>query len=150
MREARRLALLEKQAMIAGVARKQALQGLADAIESEARSHALASRSRTLVAMSAPAPGETTGAALTGRAAFTASLAQLAGAASAAADDAARQRAWQADVLAQAETRSRRLAERTAETRAALEAETARRAAQAEAAQGVPAMARKLQNRSGA
>jgi hypothetical protein len=148
MREARRLALLQKQTMIAGVARKQALQGLAEAIENEARSHALANRSRTLVAMSAPAPGTTTGAALTGRAAFTASLAQLSATARAAADDAARQRAWQAESLAQAETRAKRLAEREAEARAALEAVTDRRAAQAEAAQANPALARKLQSRS--
>ncbi len=70
MREARRLALLQRQALIAGVARKQALRALAEALDAEARSNALAARSRTLVAASAAQPGETTGAALTGRSAF--------------------------------------------------------------------------------
>lgn len=57
MREARRLALIRRQALIATVARRQALRGLADALEAEARSHALAARSRALVASSAPQPG---------------------------------------------------------------------------------------------
>jgi hypothetical protein len=72
MREARRLALLERQRLIADVARKQALRGLAEALEAEARSHALAERSARLVAASAPGEGVTSGAALQSRAAFTA------------------------------------------------------------------------------
>jgi hypothetical protein len=140
LREARRLALIERQAMIAGVARKQALRALAEAMEAEARSHALAARSRALVGASAPVPGETTGAVLGGRAAFTASLARLAATARDAAADAARQSVWQADTLARVETRSKRLAEREAEARAALDAARARR----EQAHEASAMARKL------
>lgn len=141
MREARRLALLKRQALIAEVARKQALRGLAEAIAAEARSHALAARSRMLVAVSAPALGPTTGAALQGRAGFTAGLAQLAVSAGDAARDAARQSVWQADSLARAETRAKRLAEHTAEAQAALQAAKAR----AEQARALP-LARKLQS----
>jgi hypothetical protein len=142
MREARRLALLERQSMMAGVARKQALRGLADAMEAEERSHALAARSRGLVGSSAPAPGTTTGAALMGRAAFTASLTQLATTARDAARDAARQSEWQAETLARIENRSRRLAERESEARAALDAAKARR----EQAHAASTLARKLQS----
>lgn len=142
MREARRLALLRRQSLIAEVARKQALRGLAEALESEARSHALAERSRSLVAASAPCAGATTGAALQARAEFTAGLAQLAANAGDAARDAARQRAWQVESLTRAETRAKRLAERAAEARTALAAAKAK----AEAARALP-LARKLQSR---
>lgn len=141
MREARRLALIQRQSMMASVARKQSLRTLAEAMEAEARSHALAVRSRALVGSSAPAPGTTTGSALQGRAAFTASLAQLAHTASDAAHDAARQTQWQAETLAKIETRAKRLAERQAEARAALDAAKAQRAQAHEAS----TMARKLQ-----
>lgn len=144
MHEARRLALLRRQSLIAEVARKQALRGLAEALDAEARHTALAERSRRLVAASAPGPGATTGAALHARAAFTAGLAQLAAHAGDAARDAARQRDWQAESLTRAETRARRLAEMTADARAALDAARARRAA----AHDLP-LARKLQSRSG-
>jgi hypothetical protein len=143
MREARRLALLRRQSLIAEVARKQALRGLAEALDAEARHHALAARSRSLVAASAPGTGVTTGAALQARAGFTAGLAQLAANAADAARDAARQRAWQTDSLSRAETRTKRLAERTDEARAALAAAKAR----AEAARDLP-LARKLHSRS--
>lgn len=139
MREARRLALIRRQALIATVARRQALRGLADALEAEARSHALAARSRALVASSAPQPGATVGAVLAARAGFTAALAQLAGTADAAAGDATRQSEWQAESFAAAETRSRRLAEREAEARAAFETLKLRR----EQARSLP-LARKL------
>lgn len=142
MREARRLALLRRQALIAEVARKQALRGLAEALEAEARGAALAARSRALVAACAPATGLTGGAALQARAAFTAGLAQLAVNAEDAARDAARQRAWQGESLARAENRAKRLAELAGEARAALAAARERR----EAAQTLP-LARKLQSR---
>ena len=64
MREVRRLALIQRQALIAKVARRQALRGLAEALEAEARSNALAERASALVASSAPQPGATVGAAL--------------------------------------------------------------------------------------
>jgi hypothetical protein len=139
VREERRLALFRRQALIAKVARRQALRALADALAAEERSALLAARSRTLVAASAPQPGATLGAALAERAAFTASLAQLADTAADAAGDAARQSAWQAETLARAETRAKRLAEREAEARSALEVLKARR----EQARSLP-LARKL------
>lgn len=139
MREARRLALLERQRLIAEVGRKQALRGLAEALEAEARSHALAARSRALVAAAAPGAGATTGAALQDRAAFTAGLAQLAAQAGDAAHDAACQSAWQVEALGLAEARARRLAEMTTDARAALMAAKERR----EAARELP-LARKL------
>jgi len=141
MREARRLALLERQRLIAEVGRKQALRGLAEALEAEARSHALAARSRALVAASAPGAGATIGAALQIRATFAAALAQLAAQAGDDARDAARQRVWQAEALGLAETRARRLAEMTDEARMALAAAKAKR----EAARELP-LARKLQS----
>ena len=141
MREQRRLALIQRQSLIAAVARKQALRGLAEALEAEARSHTLADRSRMLVASSAAQPGATTGAALQGRAAFTASLSQIAATAGQAAHDAARQTAWQVETLGQAETRAKRLAEREAEARTALDQIKARKAE----AHSISAMARKLQ-----
>lgn len=140
MREARRLALFQRQALLAKVARRQALRALADALAAEERSEALAARSRQLVAASAPQPGAMAAEVFAARAAFTASLVQLADTAAAAAGDAARQSAWQAETLAQIETRARRLAEREAEARAALDAVRARRE-QAHAA----LLARKLQ-----
>lgn len=136
------MALLRRQGLIAEVARKQALRGLAEALEAEARHDALAERSRRLVAASAPGTGVTTGAALQARAGFTAGLAQLATNATDAAHDAARQRAWAADSLTRAETRAQRLAERTDEARAALSAAKER----AEAQRELP-LARKLQSR---
>lgn len=141
MREARRLALLERQRLIAEVGRKQALRGLAEALEAEARSHALAARSRALVAAAAPAAGATSGAALQDRSAFTAGLAQLAASARDAARDAGRQSAWQSEALGQVETRARRLAEMAHEARAALVVARERR----EAARELP-LARKLQS----
>lgn len=143
MREARRLALICRQGLIAEVARKQALRGLAEALDTEARSHTLATRSRMLVASSAAQPGSTTGAALMGRATFTASLAHLAATAGAAAEDAARQTIWQTETLALAETRAKRLAEREAEARSALDLVKARKAE----AQDAATLARKLQSR---
>ncbi len=141
MREARRLALIARQRLIADVARKQALRGLAETLEAEARSHALAERSRRLVAASAPRAGETSGAALQGRAAFTAGLAQIAAHAEGGAQDARRQSAWATEALALAETRARRLAELETEARAALDAAKERR----EQGHGLP-LARKLQS----
>ncbi len=146
MDEARRLALIQRQSLIADVARKQALRGLAEALDTEARSTALADKSRVLVAASTAQPGATTGALLRNRAAFAASLTQLAVIAGKAAGDAARQTIWQAETLALAETRAKRLAERSGEARAALELVKARRAE----AHAVSSLARKLQSTPGA
>lgn len=141
-REARRLALLRRQSLIAEVARKQAIKVLAEAMEAEAHCHALAERARALVAASAPGLGTTSGAALTGRAGFVAGLAQLARHAGEGAADAARQRAWAAETFAGKDARARRLADLEADARAALEAVQERR----EANRALP-LARKLQSR---
>lgn len=140
MREARRVALLRRQCLIAEVARKQALRALAEALEAEARGQALAARSLRLVAATAAREGPTGGAALAQRAAFTAALAQLAANAGDAARDASRQREWQVDALARTETRAKRLAEMSAEARKVLATAQERRAA----AREMP-LARKLQ-----
>ena len=139
MREARRVALLKRQSLIAEVAKKQALRALAESLEAEARGAALAARSLRLVAASAARAGPTTGAALGQRAAFTAGLAQLAANAGDAARDAALQRQWQTESLTRAETRAKRLAEMSADARTALAAAQERR----EAARAMP-LARKL------
>lgn len=145
MREERRLALLRRQHLIAEVARKQALRGLAEALDTETRHAALAQRARALVTASAPAPGVTTGAAMRARAGFAAGLGEVARHAADAARDAARQSAWQRDTLVQAEARARRLAERTDEARKTLAAAKARREA---ARAPTPVLARKLHSRS--
>jgi hypothetical protein len=128
--------------LIAEVARKQALRALAEALEAEARSGALAVRSLRLVAATAPEVSLTSGEAFAARAGFTAGLAQLSAQAEAAARDAALQRAWQAEALARAETRAKRVTEMAAEARTALAAARSRR----EVARDLP-LARKLQTR---
>lgn len=140
MREARRLMLIQRQSLIAEIARKQALRGLAEALDTEARSHALANKSQMLMAVSAAQPGATSGAALQQRSAFTASLAQIAATAGGAAHDAIRQTAWQAETLGQAETRAKRLAERESEARTALDLVKAHKAE----AHSMATLARKL------
>lgn len=144
MREKRRLALIQRQALMARVARQQALRAMAEALESEERSRALAGRSRMLVAASAPQPGAMLAEAFAARAGFAASLAQLAATANDAASDAARQTEWQAETLGRAETRAKRLAEREGEARAALEAAQERR----EQSHAAAMLARKLQSRN--
>lgn len=141
MREVRRLALVQRQALIARIARQQALRGLAQALEDEERSRALAERSRALLAAIASQPGATSGAALAEREAFAASLAKLARQASAAAQDAARQSEWQAETLAKAELRAERMAERAGQARLAVAQARERRADAA----GASGLARKLQ-----
>jgi hypothetical protein len=144
MREKRRLALIRRQALMARVARQQALRALAEALESEERSQMLAGRSRMLVAASAPQPGAMLAEAFAARAGFAASLAQLAATAADAASDAARQTEWQAETLSRAETRAKRLAEREDAARAALETAQERR----EQAHAAAALARKLHTRN--
>ncbi len=138
-REARRLALVQRQALIAGVARRAAMRGLAEALDEERRRAGLAARSRDLLAGAAPRPGASSGAALAARAGFARGVAQIARDALAAAGDAARQTAWQADALAAAEARVKRLREMEDAAARAFKAARARR----DAAVPQP-MARKL------
>lgn len=139
MRERRRLALANRQAMIARLGQRQAMRSLAEALGEEQRSHNLAERSRVLVAVSGVKPGEVAADTLAARTAFTAGLAGIAANAAGVADDAARQAAWQAEALAQAENRLKRLEERESAARQALDKALANREGT-----DIPGLARKL------
>ena len=138
--EARRLALVRLQGMMAAMARREAMRALADALDEERRRSAVARRSAALLASANPREGAASAATLAERVRFAAGVARLAGDAEAAKSDAQRQAAWQADLLAAAETRARRIAELEASALRALEAA---RAARADAA---VKLARKLQS----
>ncbi|KEO89568.1 hypothetical protein EH32_03435 [Erythrobacter litoralis] len=129
MRERRRLALAKRQLLIAQIAQRQAMRGLADALGEETRSRTLVERSRSLLESYSYVSGLASGEALTERGRFLASLSEVSAAAERAEGDAARQAEWQADVLAKADTRMRRFEDRTLEARRALETELNRRAA---------------------
>ena len=139
----RRLALVRLQAMIAGMARREAMRGLADALDEERRRSALAQRSADLLAQAGARAGAATGDDLARRARFAAGIARIAADAAAASGDALRQADWQASQLAAAEVRARRLAELEIAAASALVQAQEQRAAQTGAA-----MARKLQRRS--
>lgn len=137
--EARRLALIKLQSMIAGRARYEAMRALAAALEEERRTAQLAARTLALLRAGGQAEIPATGEALAMRARFGAGLGRIAGDAASARGDAARHAAWQADALAAAEARAKRLAEMETAAARALETALARRDA------GTPAaMARKL------
>jgi hypothetical protein len=120
MREARRLALIRKQAMIAGAARIAVLQRLAESYAEEREAQALASRARALGAAAQPRPGSATTVALAARLAHGAGLQRLAEAAGQSAGAATLAALRHADALRQAEARKQRLAELEAKARAAL------------------------------
>lgn len=110
--ETRRLALLQRQGLIAGLGRHTAMRALAEALDDEARTAALAQRSKALLqAASLAADGPQAAAALATRVRFAAGLGQIASDAAAAMGDAARQTEWQSQALAAAEARAKRLAE---------------------------------------
>lgn len=143
IKQQRRLALVRLQAMIAGMARREAMRGLADALDEERRRSALAQRSADLLASAGVRAGAATGDDLARRARFAAGVARIAGDAAAASGDALRQADWQASQLAAAEVRARRLAELEIAAANALVQAQDQRAAQLGAA-----MARKLHRRS--
>ncbi|MFL0671389.1 MAG: hypothetical protein ACJLS3_08200 [Erythrobacter sp.] len=146
IKEQRRLALVRLQAMMAGMARREAMRALADALDEERRRHALAQRSAALLAEAAGGrAGAAMGDDLARRTRFAAGVARIAGDAAAARGDALRQAEWQASQLAAAEARARRLAELEIAAASALAQAQEQRAAQLGAA-----MARKLQRRSDA
>lgn len=143
MREpSRRLALLRLQAMLAGMARREAMRALAASLEEERRRSLLAERAAALLAASAPRSGASTGARLADRMRFAGGIAGVAQDAAAARGDALRQAEWQAASLAAAEARSRRIAQLETAASRALEAARSSRAAAA-----APALARKLQSK---
>jgi hypothetical protein len=142
LEEKRRLALVRLQAMMAGMARREAMRGLADAVDEERRRTVLAERSAGLLAAAGARGGASHGADVAQRLRFGGVLARVAGDAAAARGDAQRQAAWQADLLAAAEARARRIGELESA------ATTAFNAARERAEQRVAsAMARKLHGR---
>ncbi len=140
LEERRRLALVRLQTMIAAMARREAMRGLAEALDEERRRAALGQRSAALLASAGARPGPASGAELARRTRFAGGLSQIARDAAAARGDAQRQAEWQAGQLAAAEARARRLAELEIAAASALAAARERRAAPLPAA-----MARKLQ-----
>ena len=129
IKEQRRLALVRLQAMMASLARRDAMRALAEAIDEERRRSALAERSAALLASSGTRLGVALADELARRSCFVRGVARIADDAAAAHSDARRQTAWQADNLAAAEARARRLSELESEAAAALAAACERRAA---------------------
>lgn len=137
--EKRRLALVRMQAMVAGLARREAMRGLAEALDEERRRHALAERAAQLLASSGARTGTALGEDIARASRFATGIARIADDAAVARGDARRQTEWQASQLASAEARARRLAEiETAAETALFEARDRRTAPLA------MAMARKL------
>jgi hypothetical protein len=139
MRERRQLKIAQRQITLARIARYEAMGALAGAIDREARSAALAERSRELLSGYGSRGGITDGQALSEILKLTGALTGLAGQADQAYEDARSLTQRQADALAGTDTRLKRL-----ETHA----QTARRAlTQVEAKrepQPVSRMAQKL------
>ena len=138
--ERRRLGLVRMQAMIAGLARREAMRGLAEALDEERRRSALADRAARLLAGSGARTGTALGEDIARASRFGAGIGRIARDAAEAQSDARRQAAWQARQLATAEARTRRLAELEAAAASALCKARDRHAAPLPAA-----MARKLQ-----
>lgn len=144
-RERRKLALAQRQLLMARLSEREAMRALAGALGEEDRSAALEERSRELaqdysvrayMADTAPLVDE-----IATNARFTASLNTLAGQAGKARADAADQLRWQSDALGAAKTKVQRLEERERTARVGLQqAKAAREAAR-------DTMARKLQGK---
>lgn len=138
MREARRLALVRRQALIAGTARIAALRVLADSLGEERHSQALASRARALAAAGQPQAGAATAGMVAARLAHGAGLHTLAKAADEARAAAATAGVRHAGALAQAEARIKRLTELETAANAAMAQNRARQDAAAAAALARP------------
>lgn len=113
--------------MLAVIARREAMAALAEAIEEEQRTHALAERCRALLCEYGTRPPAEDAEALRERTAFTASLQGVAEQAEQAQLDASDQTVWQASTLAAAETRAARIEERREAAKRTLEAVLERR-----------------------
>ena len=140
MREARHLALARRQLLIAQMARREAIGALANAIEQEGRSAALAARSAQLVTEYGARPTPVLAQLLREQAAFVGSLEVIRKEAKDAHEDACDQSQWQSQALAAAQSRADRMEERTQKARRALEQANERRDPPASVQ-----MARKLQ-----
>lgn len=153
-REARRLAVIERQALLARIGRRNALASLSAALADEDASSALASRSRGMAEDYAWSGDMREGATLAERARFASALSGIAREAERARDDAARQAEWQAQALAASEQRMKRLQEHEVTARRAVEAAREKRdmveaGALARKLQGRPRSASARQTRSG-
>jgi len=137
----RRLKLAHRQFALAQIARREAMAALADAIDEETRSTALAQRSQKLLNdYDGRAPADD-GDGLRDNASFVRRLQEVADHADKARKDASDQAAWQVQSLASAQTRADRFEESLERATRAIEASQAKR--EHSAMQGV---ARKLQN----
>lgn len=127
MRERRLLALAARQAMLAQIARREAMAALAEAIVEEERTGSLAERSRALLQEYRARAGEDDAGALRHQISFTSALGRIAQQADRASMDASDQAAWQVTTLASAEARATRIEERREQAKRALEAAIDRR-----------------------
>ncbi len=141
MREKRRLKLTERQTMLARVARREAMMSLAGTLDEEAKSAALAQRSRELARDYSSRTVTGIAADLGQLSALASGLAGLAKDADGARDDARQQVDWQVEELARTDTRLKRLEERAKAAQRAL-----RMVGEARAAPASEGMARKLLN----
>jgi hypothetical protein len=144
-REQRKLRLVRRQAMLAGLSEREAMRSLAIALDEETRSAALKERSeglaRDYAARFAAGEGPSQASELAGLSRFAGALGLLARDAGRAHADATDQARWQVDALAAAQSRTRRLEEHLAAATAELERSQAARAALEEC------LARELQSR---
>lgn len=119
-REARRLAIVERQTLLARIERRNALAGLSSAIAEESTSEALAARSRKMAGEYSRRIDAREAGKLADRARFIAALSGLASEAERARADAKRQAEWRAQAFAASEQRMKRLEERGLEMRRAI------------------------------
>ncbi len=143
MREKRRLRLTERQTLLARIARRDAMMSLAGTLDEEAKSAALAERSREMAREYGQRPVTGIAADLHQLSALSAGLARLAKDAEDARHDARQQAEWQVEALAETENRLKRLEERTIAARRAAQIVAESRSAPLEG-QPTGRMARKL------
>lgn len=110
-REARRLKLARRQALLAEVSQRAAMLSLANALAEEARSETLASRSRDLVKIYEGKVAAQDAGSLAHKGQFAVAIGRLAHDAEQARADASQQALWQVEALGQAQTRARRQSE---------------------------------------
>lgn len=125
-KQQRRLRFAKRQLALAQISRREAMAALADAVSEEARSTMLAERSADLLQDYSGRSSSDDGSTITGHhlrdnAAFVRRLADIADQASKATKDARDQAAWQAQSLAQAETKATRLQEKVSAAQKAIE-----------------------------
>jgi hypothetical protein len=120
MRERQRVRLAERQILLARVARREAMSALAGTIAEEARSAALAQRSRALIDSYAARAETVQSDDLRERITMAGALARLAADAERARAEAERRAGNEADTLADSENRLKRLEEHAHKARRTL------------------------------